>query len=189
MMIRKGWWLAAAAVVGACSSEPELTQVDTDGDGYFDSQDCDDDNSKVSPSAFENCTDGKDNDCDDEVDAADTECGGVVPTTGAGGAGGGGGQGGAGGMGPCSLTCFEALSSGTAICPEATQTSIDRYNAVILCACGSDAVNSKCTAACSDEFCPTKNLMNVQQGSPCQACLQNDQTGCYTALFNCTNDM
>jgi hypothetical protein len=184
-----GFGLSAAALAGACGDDPTLTKVDTDGDGYFDSQDCDDDNAKVSPSAFENCTDGKDNDCDGDVDAADFECG--APTGsggGVGGAGGGGGQGGAGGAGPCSMACFDAIANGQTICPEADPQSVTLYNAVITCACGSGA-SSKCTAACSDDFCPTKSLMNVESGSPCQMCLANDQTGCNIPIMNCANDV
>ena len=75
------------------------------------------------------------------------------------------------------------------VCPEAAQTSIDRYDAIILCACGFDPVNSRCTVECSDEFCQTKNMMGVQQGSPCEKCLENDQSGCNTSLLNCLNDM
>ncbi|MGD2249186.1 MAG: MopE-related protein [Candidatus Methanofastidiosia archaeon] len=41
--------------------------VDNDNDGYFSKEDCNDNDSKVYPGALEVC-DGKDNDCDGEVD-------------------------------------------------------------------------------------------------------------------------
>ncbi len=47
--------------------EPTETYMDSDGDGYFSDEDCDDNNSAVFPTAEEIC-DGLDNDCDSEVD-------------------------------------------------------------------------------------------------------------------------
>ena len=41
--------------------------VDADGDGYFDTEDCNDSDASIYPGATEAC-DGVDNDCDDEVD-------------------------------------------------------------------------------------------------------------------------
>jgi hypothetical protein len=46
---------------------PELCVVDNDGDGYTYGSDCDDDDPSVHPGAPELC-DGKDNDCDAEID-------------------------------------------------------------------------------------------------------------------------
>jgi hypothetical protein len=41
--------------------------IDADGDGYFDTEDCNDNDASVNPGAAEAC-DGIDNDCDDEID-------------------------------------------------------------------------------------------------------------------------
>jgi hypothetical protein len=50
--------------------------VDADGDGFDADQDCDDGDATVNPIADEICDDGIDNDCDDLIDADDTEeCG------------------------------------------------------------------------------------------------------------------
>jgi len=51
-------------------------QLDTDGDGTVDSEDCDPDDPDVNPGADEDCGDGVDNDCDGDVDGADQDCGG-----------------------------------------------------------------------------------------------------------------
>ena len=48
--------------------------TDTDGDGYLDGDDCDDDNAAVNPGALEVC-DGLDNDCNDEIDDGATDAG------------------------------------------------------------------------------------------------------------------
>jgi hypothetical protein len=192
MKIRTSGWLfavglglSAAALAGACSDPPQLTKVDTDGDGFFDSQDCDDDSPNVNPNAFEDCDDGKDNDCDDKVDGADTECG-ANPTGGAGGADGGTGGGGDGG--PCVQTCSEGVTNGSPVCPDADPVSLSNYNALIDCACSSNSMIGKCTAMCSGDFCPTKSLMDVGGGSPCQNCLLDSMSGCYTPFSACSSD-
>ena len=67
-------------------SVPDIGPVcELDGDTFFDTacggKDCDDNDANVNPTVPEsdaagNCTDGKDNDCDGAIDAADPECGG-----------------------------------------------------------------------------------------------------------------
>lgn len=59
-------------------SQPPVTCVDNDGDTYGENcaagTDCDDNDPAVNPGAAEVCDDGKDNDCDGAVDAADSDC-------------------------------------------------------------------------------------------------------------------
>ena len=50
---------------------------DADRDGFTDVDDCDDSNADINPDAKEDCSDGMDNDCDGDSDAADSECGGT----------------------------------------------------------------------------------------------------------------
>lgn len=47
---------------------------DLDSDGYDVSVDCDDTDAAINPGATEICDDEKDNDCDEQVDAADDDC-------------------------------------------------------------------------------------------------------------------
>jgi hypothetical protein len=49
-------------------------QIDTDGDGYPLTEDCNDKNSRIFPGAIEICDDGIDNDCDGYVDCDDEDC-------------------------------------------------------------------------------------------------------------------
>ncbi len=73
------WMMRVDAV-----EETECKCDDEDGDGYLPAdcddatcafaQDCDDTDPTVSPDAVEDCTDGIDNDCDGQADAADDEC-------------------------------------------------------------------------------------------------------------------
>lgn len=194
MKIRTARWVAAtalglaAAIAGACGSDPQFTKVDEDEDGFIKSQDCDDDDTSVNPNAAEDCTDGEDNDCDGKVDGADTECGAPTGSSGSGGMGWAGGGGGAGGGGPCGAKCGEAVTNGQPLCMDAPPMSVQTYTTFVTCACGSDPVNSKCTAACMNEFCPSKNMMDLVQGSACQMCLGNSMTGCGSALIACSND-
>lgn len=52
------------------TQDTSLPDLDSDGDGYVASEDCDDDNASVFPGATEIC-DGLDNDCDELVDDED----------------------------------------------------------------------------------------------------------------------
>lgn len=81
------FWVIVAALVGAplfgCASSHVRPADDRDGDGYTSDVDCDDDDETVHPGASESCAfscsppygDGRDNDCDGEVDE---ECGPVT---------------------------------------------------------------------------------------------------------------
>jgi hypothetical protein len=61
--------------------------TDGDGDSYAvegadcGPVDCNDSNPSVNPDAFENCTNGIDDDCDGLIDGNDSECGACIPTT------------------------------------------------------------------------------------------------------------
>ncbi|MBN2798201.1 MAG: putative metal-binding motif-containing protein, partial [Deltaproteobacteria bacterium] len=57
--------LLSLSLVGCRSAVPVLG--DADGDGFSTDVDCDDDDAGVNPDADEVC-DGRDNDCDGEVD-------------------------------------------------------------------------------------------------------------------------
>ena len=68
--------LIGMLLFGACRSEDVYkegtvdtaeTVTDSDGDGYFSDEDCDDNSSTIYPSAEELC-DGVDNDCDGDID-------------------------------------------------------------------------------------------------------------------------
>ena len=49
------------------TEEPQEESIDSDGDGYFSDEDCDDQDAQTNPNAEELC-DGVDNDCDGEID-------------------------------------------------------------------------------------------------------------------------
>jgi hypothetical protein len=52
----------------------DIDVVDIDADGFYDTTDCDDLDPLINPMVVENCNDGKDNDCDGDVDSLDTDC-------------------------------------------------------------------------------------------------------------------
>jgi hypothetical protein len=71
---------ATAVVLAACYGPPpggwdsDDSGVDADLDGFMVSDgDCDDADATVNPDAAEVCDDGVDNDCDELIDADDTE--------------------------------------------------------------------------------------------------------------------
>ena len=49
------------------SDTATVAVVDADGDGFVETDDCDDNNADINPDAEELC-DGVDNNCDDEID-------------------------------------------------------------------------------------------------------------------------
>ncbi|MFH1465280.1 MAG: MopE-related protein [Pseudomonadota bacterium] len=62
--------LATACTDPVSTRDPHVNKTDADDDGFYEDEDCDDDDPLVHPGGDERC-DGKDNDCDGFVDAAD----------------------------------------------------------------------------------------------------------------------
>jgi hypothetical protein len=64
------------AVNGTPLPSPDDTAapVDADADGFVAEDDCDDTDPAINPNATEVCDDQVDNDCDGDVDGADTDC-------------------------------------------------------------------------------------------------------------------
>ena len=58
---------------GAPGDSDDYRWTDVDGDGYGESEDCDDQDPSVHPGAAELCDDGVDNDCDGETDEDDCQ--------------------------------------------------------------------------------------------------------------------
>jgi hypothetical protein len=87
------WWHWRRCYFHHCEKpEPEPECTDADGDGYYaydevvcpEGNDCDDSDPEVNPGFSEdplneNCSDGKDNDCDGLIDMDDPDCEGGVP--------------------------------------------------------------------------------------------------------------
>jgi hypothetical protein len=67
VVVRAALVITFAAATVACEGPPTETDVDRDHDGVPASEDCDDDDPARYPGAEDFC-DGRDNDCDDEVD-------------------------------------------------------------------------------------------------------------------------
>jgi hypothetical protein len=66
-----------APAVGASASRAAACtplDPDRDRDGYCASVDCDDRHRNIHPGARENCHDKRDNDCDGQIDSADSQC-------------------------------------------------------------------------------------------------------------------
>ena len=61
-------------VLAACYGAPP--GPDADGDGFSSDEDCNDNDAAIHPGAGEVCDDTIDNDCDELIDAADSDCGG-----------------------------------------------------------------------------------------------------------------
>lgn len=87
----------------------------------------------------------------------------------------GGGGGGAGGAAFCVDTCNAALVSGGVPC--SGSGSLDAYQALTSCACGTDGA---CNEACGANFCS-----ETATDSACNACLQ---MSCSDATNDCAND-
>ena len=83
-----GYLLAtgAAFTLSGCGEDtgPEMVtnpmpeEYDGDDDGFYDYEDCDDSDALVNSGAMEICDDGKDNDCDGDIDTVDEDCENIV---------------------------------------------------------------------------------------------------------------
>jgi hypothetical protein len=89
---------------------------------------------------------------------------------------GGGGAGGGGGGGPsCVGTCYAAVTQGGSPC--AGGGSLDAYNALVACGCGT---NGACNSVCGANLC-----VETGADSACNGCLESS---CGTQLTDCAAD-
>jgi MYXO-CTERM domain-containing protein len=78
----EGFWTAAGQCLDSGLHAPlwrnlyhdESAAVDDDGDGYPDGVDCDDQDPDINPDEEEDCLNGRDDDCDGDVDGDDSDC-------------------------------------------------------------------------------------------------------------------
>jgi hypothetical protein len=81
-VVRKALYLVGGAVttvvLAACYGtgwDDTGWGPDRDGDGYPEAFDCNDDDASINPDALEVCDDEVDNDCDEQIDLDDPDCG------------------------------------------------------------------------------------------------------------------
>lgn len=129
---------AVAVTLMACyGAPPGGPDIDSDGDGFDELSDCNDNDSSVHPEAPDPTGDGIDQNCD-----------GIDGDGDAGDGGGGGADGGK----SCTESCGEAITSGIAICNTDTK-SLGLYNSYKACLCGDGVNTGPCAIDCADGFC------------------------------------
>ncbi len=67
----KGW---DTGDPGTYADYTGMTYQDSDQDGFYEDEDCDDGDDAIHPGADEVCDDGVDNDCDGAIDGDDDDC-------------------------------------------------------------------------------------------------------------------
>jgi len=78
----EGFWTAAGFCLDSGLHAPlwrnlyrdQSAAVDDDGDGYPDGVDCNDQDPDINPDAEEDCLNGRDDDCDGDIDGQDSDC-------------------------------------------------------------------------------------------------------------------